>query len=95
MACTRFNSFQRSRITPQDPQSLHAGGSVNADDLAVHPLAIIRGKEAQHAGNVNRQADTVVGAPGGSVLVDLLVGELVASGNVFLCFSSVQGHHFD
>ena len=52
--------------------------------LAVNPLAIIRGKESKHASNINGLPDTVVRAPGGGVLVDLLVGQLVASRNIFL-----------
>lgn len=38
---------------------LHACSTVNAEDLAVDPLAILRGEEADNAGNVDGETDTV------------------------------------
>lgn len=38
---------------------LHAGGTVNAENLAVDPLAILRGEEADNTSNVDGETDTV------------------------------------
>lgn len=38
---------------------LHARGTVNAENLAVDPLAVLRGEEADDAGNVDGETDTV------------------------------------
>lgn len=38
---------------------LHAGGAINTDDLAIDPLAVLRGEEADDTGNVDREANTV------------------------------------
>lgn len=62
--------------------SLHASGTVNADDLAVDPLTILGGEEADDAGNVDGLADTLHGRPGLGVLVDLVVGEVLTTGDV-------------
>ena len=63
---------------------LHAGGTVNANDLSVDPLTILGGEEADDTGNVDWLTDTVHWGPGGGVLVDLLVGEVLSVGNVLL-----------
>jgi len=62
--------------------SLHAGGTVNANDLAVDPLTVLGGEEADDAGNVDGLANTLHGRPGLGVLVDLVVGELLTAGDV-------------
>ena len=49
-------------------QLLHAGRTVDANDLAVDPLAILRREEAHDAGNVDGQTDAVERRPGGSIL---------------------------
>jgi hypothetical protein len=69
---------------------LHAGSAVNADDLSVDPVTILRGKEADNAGNVDGLTDTVVGGPCAGVLIDLVVAELVTSGNVLTADSVVH-----
>lgn len=61
---------------------LHAGGTVNANDLAVNPLTILGGEEADNAGNVDGLANTLHGRPGLGVLVDLVVGEVLTTGDV-------------
>ena len=61
---------------------LHASSAVNTNDLAVYPVAILGGKEADHAGNVYWLANTVVRGPSASELVDLVVAELVTSWDV-------------
>lgn len=61
---------------------LHAGGTVNANDLAVDPLTVLGGEEADNAGNVDGLADTLHGRPGLGVLVDLVVGEVLTTGDV-------------
>ena len=63
---------------------LHTSRAVNPNDLAVDPLAILRSEESSHARDVDRHADAVCGRPGRGVLVDLLVGEVLAVGDVFL-----------
>jgi hypothetical protein len=40
---------------------LHASSAVNAQDLAVNPLAVLRRKEADHTCNVDGQADAMEG----------------------------------
>ena len=57
---------------------LHASSSVDAQNLAVDPAAVIRGEEADHASDVDRQADTMHRRPACSVLVSLLVGKIEA-----------------
>lgn len=69
---------------------LHAGSAVNANDLSVDPVTVLRGEEADDAGNVEGLTDTVVGRPCAGVLVDLVVAELIASGNVFTADSVVH-----
>jgi len=62
--------------------SLHAGGTVNANDLAVDPLTILGGEEADNTGNVDGLTNTLHGRPGLGVLVNLVVGEVGTAGNV-------------
>jgi hypothetical protein len=62
--------------------SLHAGGTIDTDDLAVDPLTILGGEEADDAGNVDGLTDTLHGRPGLGVLVNLVVGEVLTAGNV-------------
>jgi len=62
--------------------SLHAGGTVNANDLAVDPLAVLGRKEAYNAGNVDGLANTAHWRPSSGVLVDLVVGQVGTVGNV-------------
>jgi hypothetical protein len=47
---------------------LHARSTVNAEDLAVDPLAVLRGKEADNTGNINGETNTVERRPGSSEL---------------------------
>ena len=61
---------------------LHAGSAVNANDLAVDPVTVLRGKEADNTGDVDGLTNTVVGRPCARVLVDLVVAERLASRNV-------------
>jgi hypothetical protein len=63
---------------------LHHGVTVNANDLAVDPAAVLGGKEGNDAGNIEGLANAVERRPGGGVLVDLIVAELVTIGNVLL-----------
>jgi hypothetical protein len=61
---------------------LHASSTVNADDLSVDPVTILGGKEADDAGDVYWLANTVVRGPCLGVLIDLVVAELVTTGDV-------------
>jgi hypothetical protein len=61
---------------------LHASSAINADDLSVDPVTVLRSKEADDTGNVYWLADTVVRGPCAGVLVDLVIGELLTTGNV-------------
>jgi hypothetical protein len=69
---------------------LHAGSAVNADDLSVDPVTVLRSEEADDTGNVDGLTDTVVRRPCAGVLVDLVIGELVTSGNVLTADSVVH-----
>jgi hypothetical protein len=62
--------------------TLHAGSTVNADDLSVDPFTVLGREEADDTGNVDGETDTAEGRPGGGVLVDLVVGEVDTVGNV-------------
>jgi hypothetical protein len=73
---------ESSKIAPRESNALHAGGAIDADDLAVDPLAVLGSEEANNAGNVDGLADALHGRPGLGVLVDLVVGELVSAGDV-------------
>lgn len=48
--------------------SLHASSAVNANDLAIDPLAVLRSEEADDAGDVDRLADTLHWRPSFGVL---------------------------
>lgn len=69
---------------------LHAGSAVNADDLSVDPITVLRGKEADDASNVDGLTDTVVRRPCAGVLVDLVVAEALTSGDVLAADSVVH-----
>ena len=69
---------------------LHASGAVDADDLSVDPVTVLRCQEADDAGNVDGLTDTVVGRPCAGVLVDLVVAERLASRNVLAANSVVH-----
>jgi hypothetical protein len=72
------------------PSALHASSTVNANDLSVDPVTVLGGKEADNAGNVHWLANTVVRGPSACILVDLVVAELVATGNVLAAYSVVH-----
>jgi len=59
---TQMPSFSYPRY------DLHARSTVNAEDLAVDPLAVLRGKEADNTGNINGETNTVERRPGSSEL---------------------------
>jgi len=61
---------------------LHASSAINANNLSVDPVTVLRSKEADDTGNVYWLADTVVRGPCAGVLVDLVIGELLTTGNV-------------
>ena len=69
---------------------LHAGSAVNADNLSVDPVTVLRGEEADDAGNVDGLTDTVVGRPCAGVLVDLVVAELLTTRDVLTADSVVH-----
>lgn len=69
---------------------LHAGSAVNADDLSVDPVTVLRREEANNAGNIDGLTNTVVGRPCAGVLVDLVVAELLATGDVLAADSVVH-----
>ena len=61
-----------AKTPPQTRPSMtrsHASRAVNAKDLAVDPLAVLRRQEAHHAGDVDGETDAVEGRPAGGVLV--------------------------
>ena len=69
---------------------LHASSAIDTNDLAVDPLAVLRGQEGGDTGNINGHTDTVHGGPGGGVLVDLLVVQVGAVGDVLFADSVVH-----
>jgi hypothetical protein len=69
---------------------LHASSAVNANDLSVDPVTVLGSKEADDAGDVYWLANTVVRGPCAGVLVDLVVGELVTTGNVLAAHGVVH-----
>ena len=73
---------KRLKRKVESSSRLHAGGTVDTDDLSIDPVTILRGEEADNAGNVDGLTDTVVGRPCAGVLVDLVIGELLTTGNV-------------
>lgn len=62
---------------------LHASGTVNAEDLAVDPGAVLRSEEANNASDVDGQTDTVNWGPAGGVFVDFVIGKGGSAGDVF------------
>ena len=81
---------KRLKRKVESSSRLHAGGTVDTDDLSIDPVTILRGEEADNAGNVDGLTDTVVGRPCAGVLIDLVVAELVTTGNVFAADSVVH-----
>lgn len=69
---------------------LHASSAIDTDDLAVDPVTVTGGKEADDTGNVDGLTDTAVGGPCGGVLIDLVVAELVTIGNVLTAHGVVH-----
>jgi hypothetical protein len=69
-------------VLNQEKNALHAGGAIDADDLAVDPLTVLGSEEANNAGNVDGLANTLHGRPGLCVLVDLVVRKLLSAGDV-------------
>jgi hypothetical protein len=61
---------------------LHASSTVNADDLAIHPVTVLGSEEADNAGDIYWLANTVVRGPSASELIDLVVAELITSWDV-------------
>lgn len=57
-------------LLPPNPRLrfLHASSAIDANDLAVDPLAVLGREEAHDAGNVDGETDAVEGRPGGGVL---------------------------
>jgi len=70
--------------------SLHARCTIDANDLAVYPLTVLGSEEAHDAGNVQRLADAALRRPGSGVLVDLVVAQLIAIGNVLAAHGVVH-----
>jgi hypothetical protein len=71
-------------------RSLHTSSTVDANDLSIHPVPILRCKEADDAGNVHWLTDTVVRRPSLGILIDLVVTELLATRNVLTADSVVH-----
>jgi len=69
---------------------LHACRTVNANDLSVDPVTILRSQEADNAGNVYWLSNTVVRGPSACKLVDLVIGQLVTAGNVLAAYGVVH-----
>jgi hypothetical protein len=82
------HSTKRDSYTAINP--LHASSTVNANDLAVHPVTIHGSEEADHTGDIDRLTNTVARRPCHGILVDLLVAELVTSRNVLAAHSVVH-----
>jgi len=51
-----------------DPSDLHACSAIDANHLAVDPLAILGREEADDTGDIDRETDTVERRPASSVL---------------------------
>jgi hypothetical protein len=71
-------------------KALHTSSTVDAEDLSVHPVAVLRREEANDAGNIKGLADTVVWRPGAGILIDLIVGERLAPRDVLTAHSLVH-----
>jgi hypothetical protein len=75
---------------PVSDEVLHASSTIDAEDLSVHPVTVLRREETNNAGNIKGLTDTVVWRPGAGILVDLIVGELFASRDVLAAHSLVH-----
>lgn len=69
---------------------LHASSTVNANDLSIDPIAVLGSKEANNAGNVYWLTNTIVWRPSACKLINLVVGELLASWDVLAADSVVH-----
>jgi hypothetical protein len=87
---THSSTHHNRAKDPKIGNALHASSTVNANDLSVNPVTVLGGKEADDAGNVHWLANTVVRRPCACKLVDLVVAELVASGNVLAAYGVVH-----
>jgi hypothetical protein len=63
---------------------LHAGGSVNANDLSIDPLTVGGCQKANDTGNIEWLSNTALRRPSSGVLVDLVVAHLLTTWNVLL-----------
>jgi hypothetical protein len=62
----------------------------DTDDLAVDPLTVLGGEEANNTGNIDGLADTVHWAPCGSILINLVIVHLITSRDVLLAHGVVH-----
>jgi len=69
---------------------LHAGCTVDTNDLAIDPLAVLRGEEADNASDVDWQTHAVHWRPGSGILVDLIVAQLLSTWNVLPAYCVVH-----
>jgi len=71
-------------------KDLHAGGTINSNNLSIDPFTISRSEESNNASNIKWLANTVVWGPGSSVLIDLVVVEFLAIWNVLFADSVIH-----
>lgn len=81
---------RRDRAKYTIKHALHTSSTVNANNLSVDPVTVLGGKEADDAGDIYWLANTVVGRPCAGVLIDLVVTELVTSGDVLAAHGVVH-----
>lgn len=82
--------LQKSRGRRVKRSKTYTSSTVDTNDLSIDPLTVLGGQEGGDSGDVDGHADAVHGGPGGGVLVDLLVVEVLAVGDVLLAHGVVH-----
>lgn len=69
---------------------LHASSAINTKDLAVDPFTILTGQESGDARNINWHTHSVHGRPCSRILINLLIVQVLAVGDVLLAHGVVH-----
>jgi len=69
---------------------LHASSAIDTQNLSVYPFTILAGQKCSHASHINGHSHAVQRAPRRRVLVNLLVGKVLAVWNVLFADSLVH-----
>ena len=84
------SNFLALNLPVSSTPALHASRAINANDFAIHPLAILASQEGRNSRDIDRHADPVARGPRGRILVNLLVVQVVAVGDILFAHCVVH-----